>query len=229
MKKLISTLAILLIIISALNAQYYKLITVPSGTKIIEKFPPSVRYLYPQFTVGKLYTKSGDMTDNTMNFNLLTGEIELLKNKDTVVFARKKDISLITMAQDTFVYRNEYLQQIHGGKIVVLERDMINLKEMVKKGAMGQPNRSSQVDSFNSMNYKSNMYLINPDEDMEFRRELQFYLLNSGGEMVEIRKKTLPDLFPGKEVDIQKYLKANKINFEMKDDIIKLADFLSGL
>jgi aromatic ring hydroxylase len=37
------------------------------------------------------------------------------------------------------------------------------------------------------------------------------------------------DLFPDKESEIQKYLKSNKVNYEEKTDILKFADFLSGL
>ena len=36
----------------------YKNITVPAGTKIIDKFPPSMRYLYPQFVQGKMVLKN---------------------------------------------------------------------------------------------------------------------------------------------------------------------------
>lgn len=229
MKKLTAVIVLILLILSTINAQYYKLIIVPSGTKVIEKFPPSLRYFYPAFTAGHFIQKNGISNSGIFNLNVLTGEIEFIQDNDTLAIARKRDVNMVIIARDTFIYRNEYLRKIHSVEPVILEKDAINLKEIVRKGAMGQPSRTSAVDSYGSMNYKSNSYLINPDADMEFRRELEFFILKSDGEIVELRKKTLPDLYPGKESEIQKFLKANKIKFEERDDIIKLADFLATL
>lgn len=229
MKKFAITIGSMLIFLGMLNAQYYKLITVPSGTKLIEKFPPSVRYFYPDFSEGSIIHKNGTTNNGLFNFNVLTGEIEFIKGKDTMAIKQKTVLSMVLIKQDTFIYRNEFLRKIHSGKPVVLERDAINLKEIVRMGAMGQPNRASAVDAYSSMNYKSNMYVINPDADMEFRRELEFFILKDDGELVPLRKKTIPELYPGREAEIQKFMKSNKTNFEKRESIIELAGFLSGL
>ena len=229
MKKFAITIGSMLIFLGMLNAQYYKLITVPSGTKLIEKFPPSVRYFYPDFSEGSIIHKNGTTNSGLFNFNVLTGEIEFIQGKDTMAIKQKTVLSMVLIKQDTFIYRNEFLRKIHSGKPVVLERDAINLKEIVRMGAMGQPNRTSAVDAYSSMNYKSNMYTINPDADMEFRRELEFFILKDDGELVPLRKKTAPELYPGREAEIQKFMKSNKTNFEKRESIIELAGFLSGL
>lgn len=229
MKKSGLVLLAIVLLFSSLNAQYYKVITVPPGTKIIEKFPPSVRYLYPQFSEGKVFNMAGAENKFMLNYNLLTKEIEFIQGKDSLAIAKKKDIDMVVIEQDTFIYRGEYLKRIHGGNLVVLERDAINLKEVVRNGAMGQPNRTSNVDAYSSIPYMTNLYLVNPDASMEFRRELQFYILTTQGEMVEIRKKTVLELYPSNESEIQKYLKTNKVKFEEREDIKKFADFLSKL
>ena len=229
MKKTGLILVAIVLLFTSLNAQYFNVIKVPPGTTIIEKFPPSVRYLHPQFSEGKVFNTAGTENTYLMNYNLLTKEIEFIQNTDTLAISRKRDIERIILIRDTFVYRNEYLKKINSGKLIVLEKDGINLKEIVKIGAMGQPNRTANVDAYTAMPYMSNLYVINPDVTLEFRRELQFYILTSKGEMVEIRKKTLLELYPDKEAEIQKFLKANKIKFEEKEDILKLADFLGEM
>jgi hypothetical protein len=221
MKKTISTICAALILFSCLQAQYYKTITVKAGTKIIEKFPPSVRYQYQQFTDGQVFM--------ILNYNMLLGEIEFLQSSDTMIMSKKKDLSYITVALDTFIYRNGYLQVIHSGKVKVCLRDKIKLKEVVKIGAMGQPNRNSSVDSYNSISLQGNFQQLIPTEDYVFQRTLEFYIMTSSGELIEFRKKNVLELYPDKEKEIQKYLKSDKVNFEEKSDIIRFADFLASL
>lgn len=229
MKKIAFTLVGLFVLFACLNAQYNKVITVPSGTKIIDKFPPSVRYFYPDFSEGSVVLKNGTANKSLLNLNVLTGEIEFIQDKDTMAIRQNVNLSMVLIRQDTFIYRGEFFRRIHGRKPVILERDAINLKEIVRMGAMGQPNRTSAVESYNTMNYKSNMYAINPDADMEFRRELEFFVLMNDGELVQLRKKTVTELYPWNVSEIQKFMKSNKTNFEKRESILQLAEFLSGL
>lgn len=229
MKKALSIITAALFLSGCLQAQYYKTVTVKAGTKIIEKFPPSVRYQYPQFTDGQVYLKNGGVSQNKMNYNMLLGEIEFLQSSDTMIMSKKKDLSYLTVALDTFIYRNGYLQVIHSGTVKVCLRDKIKLKEVVKIGAMGQPNRNSSVDSYSSMSLDGNFQQLIPTEDYIFQRTLEFYIMTSSGDLIEFRKKNVLELYPDKETEIQKYLKSDKVNFEMKADILRFADFLGGM
>ena len=229
MKIKLSIVVAMLLIYSSLQAQYYKRITVEAGTKVADKFPPSVRYLYPQFVDGKVFMKNGAVNNAMLNYNLLLGEIEFIQDRDTLVIARKKDVYIVTAAPDTFYYKNSYLKLIHSGSVMVCLRDKIVLKDIVKKGAMGTANRTSSVGSYSSIPMDGKIYELVPSDDMEFQRTLEFYILTSSGEQVQFRKKNIMELFPSKADEINKYLKSNKVNFELQDDIIRFAGFLAGL
>jgi len=229
MKKLSTLIVSALFIISSMYGQYYKAITVEAGTPVAEKFPAGTRYLYPQFTDGTVNMRTGAVSNSRLNFNLLLGEMEFISNADTLAIARKKDLSIVTVAQDTFIYRNSYLKLIHSGTVKVLVKDWFKLTDIVKKGAMGAPNRNSAIDSYTSIPTGKQLLALIPAEDLVFRRTLEFYILKSDGDLIEFKKKNILDIYPEKENDIQKFLKANKIDFEEQADILKLADFLAIL
>ena len=229
MKKTLSIITAVFLIFGSVQAQYYKRITVEAGTKVADKFPPAVRYLYPQFVDGQVFMKTGAVNEASLNYNLLLGEIEFLQGKDTLVIARKKDVYVVTVALDTFIYKSSYLKLIHSGTVKVCLRDKIELKDIVKKGAMGAPNRTSSVGSYSSLPLDGKLYELVPIDDMEFQRTVEFFILTSSGELVEFRKKNVMELYPAKEDEIQKYLKSNKVNFELQEDIVRFADFLAGL
>jgi hypothetical protein len=121
------------------------------------------------------------------------------------------------------------MKLIHSGSVMVCLRDKIVLKDIVKKGAMGTANRTSLVDSYISIPTDGKIYELVPSDELEFQRTLEFYILTSSGEQVQFRKKNIMELFPSKADGINKYLKANKVNFELQDDILRFAGFLAGL
>jgi hypothetical protein len=229
MKKTLTIIALVIFILSSLHGQYFKAITVESGTPVYEKFPLGVRYLYPQFTDGEVVMRTGTVSSSKLNFNLLLGELEFISNKDTLMIARKKDLNIVTVSQDTFIYRSGYLKLIHSGIVKVLVRDKYKLTDIVKKGAMGAPNRNSAIDSYTAIPTDKQLLALVPSEDLVFRRTLEFYILTSDGDLVDFRKKNIMELYPKNENEIQKFLKTNKINFEEQADVIKLADFLATL
>ena len=229
MKKLSAFLVSALFLISSLHGQYYKAITVEAGTSVAQKFPSGIRYLYPQFTEGTVTMRTGVVSTSRLNFNLLLSEMEFISNKDTLAIARKKDLSIVTVAQDTFIYRSGYMKLIHSGTVKVLVKEWYKLTDIVKKGAMGAPNRNSAIDSYTAIPTGKQLLALIPTEDLVFRRTLEFYILKNDGDLIEFKKKNILDIYPEKENDIQKFLKANKIDFEEQTDILKLADFLATL
>jgi hypothetical protein len=229
MKKSLTIISAGLFFFSCLQGQYYKAITVETGTHVSEKFTYAVRFLYPQFTDGEVVMKTGSVSQSKLNFDLLLGEIEFLSDKDTLMIARKKDLNMVTVARDTFIYRGGYLKLIHSGTVKVLLRDKFKVTDIVKKGAMGAPNRSSAIDSYTAIPTDKNLLALVPTEDIVFRRTLEFYILTANGDLIDFRKKNIMELYPQKESEIQKFLKSNKINFEEQADILKLADFLATL
>jgi len=229
MKKSLTITVAILFIFSCIQGQYYKAVTVEAGTSVTEKFPFEVRYLYPQFNDGAVSMRNGVASSYKLNYNLLLGEMEFISNSDTLLISRKKDLNFLAVAQDTFIYRSGYLKMIHSGTVKVLVRDKFKLTDIVKKGAMGAPNRNSAIDSYTAIPTDKQLLTLVPSEDLVFRRTLEFYIMTGDGDLVEFKKKNVMELYPRNENEIQKFLKTNKINFEEQTDILKLADFLTTL
>lgn len=229
MKKLFSISSLLVLSNFLMFSQRNQLITVKAGTKVADYFPVSVRYRYPDFTPGKLIYRNGNVSDASFNYNLLPGEIEFIQSLDTLTIINKKDINKIVIAQDTFYYDNGYIEQIYGGKTKAGMLQYIKLKDVVRKGAMGSSNRSVAIDTYNSVPLDNNIYGIIPAEDLVFQKTEEFYFLNSSGEFVLFTRRNVLKEFSDKKDAIDLYLKSNKINFNSKEDLVRLARFLGGL
>ena len=208
----------------------YKSMIVPAGTTIGENFPPSVRYFYSQFVQGKVVLNNNQILTAMLNYNMLSNEIEFLRGNDTLILIQKRDLKHVIAESDTFVYMSGYMKLIYNQKLKVYCKDKINLKEILKKGAMGAVNRSAGIsssnfdDEFGGIPY----YLIAPD-DMVFKREVLCYIATPNGTLEPFKRANILMLFRYHRTEINRYIKANKINFEKQEDVIKLAEYLSAL
>jgi hypothetical protein len=211
-----------------LSAQKYKPITVLAGTRVIDYFPSEVRYRYPGFVTGQVYFKNGSVGSNRFNYDLLRNEMLMIQSLDTMIIVKKKDIGFIAIAQDTFIYNNGYLEVVHNGMVKVWMKQYIKMKEVLKRNAMGQLSHVVNSESYSGANDGS-YWDMTPVDDVVFQKTVEFYIMNAEGQLVDFRKKIILQIFPQKTIEIEGYLKKNKVNFESKEDVLKFAGFLDTI
>jgi len=212
-----------------ISGQINQQITVKAGTKVADYFPVEIRYRYPDFKPGKLVYTNGKFSSANFNYNLLLGEIEYIQSRDTMKLTNKKDISSIEIAQDTFFYDEGYIEQIYGGRIKIGLHQYIKLKDILRKGAMGTTNRSVTIDTYNSVPLDNNLYGIVPNEDWVFQKIEEYYIYDPSGKFVLFNRRNVIQAFPDKKDTIVEYLKSDKVNFNSRDDLLRLVKFLEGL
>lgn len=229
MKKVLLIICAAFLLNTCLSAQEKNLITVKAGTKILDYFPVKERYRYPDFSDGILKFKNGKVYSGRYNYNFLSGEMEFLQARDTLSVINKKDISFVLVAQDTFFFNNGYIELILGGPVEVGLMKNFRLKEIQKKGAFGTINRSSSIDTYNSMSLRDNFYQLIPNEDWVFQKTEKYYFSTSPKGFIQFNKKNVMEAFPQKEDAIKDFLKSNKIDFNSEKDLFKLADYLGSI
>lgn len=229
MKKIIPLLFFFLFAHYYLIAQEYKSVTVKAGTSVKDYFPVSERYLYPNFTNGKVKFKNQIITPSKFNYNLLSGEMEFIQSKDTLFFPSKKEVDLIVVARDTFYYHDAYLQLIRSGSLSVFIRRSMDIKNILKQGAMGTVNRSAASESYDFVLTGHISIDLKPVDDMVLQRKDEYLYSTSADEFMHFNKKNIIRSRPGKENDIRNFLKSNTVDWESRDDLLKLADFVNNL
>jgi len=230
MKKILVFVFHILIINISLSAQKYEPVIVKAGMRVVDCFPFTERYRYPEFVIGRIQLKSGVYSDTKLNYDFLNGEMEYIKNKDTLAIVNKKDIRFVVVAQDTFYYdKGYYLELISGGTVKAVMKEYIKLKETQKQDSYGTSSSGSATTSYGSLPVGGNFYMLTANEDMVFQKTREYYLSDQSGGFVSYNKKNVIQLFPQHEDAIKAYIKSNKIKFDNRDDLIRLAGYLSAL
>lgn len=215
-----------------LPAQDSTLVTVKAGNRIKDVLTDADIYYYPQYTSGKVFFRDGSRAAAKMNYSRLFGQMLFIDPKgDTLALANEKIIKLIAVDKDTFYYDEGYVRLIANNGIVKLAEKQVWVVADVRK--IGTHNRSTSTVAITSLSSyndeigkaKSHDLLIN--EDLVLRKETQYFFGDEYNHFVRAGKKKLLLLFPKEQLSLENYLKENKVNFDKKDDLEKIAQFLS--
>jgi hypothetical protein len=224
-------LFIILIGYTDLCAQDSTFVTIKTGQNVKDVLTTSDIYHYPQFTNGKVFLRDGSMAIGKMNYNRLYGQMLFINPiGDTLALADEKNIKFIVIDRDTFYYEGGYLRLMANSGVVKLTQKQIwVLADIRKIGTHNRPTTTVAVTSFSSYTdgrdaAKSKDLIMN--EDVVLRKETQYYFGDKYNLFVPASKKGLLQLFPKEQQEIDNYLKENKVNFNKKDDVEKLYQFL---
>lgn len=229
MKRFVSIICMIFISCISSFAQQDGTVTIKAGTNIRDYFPPLEKYLYPNFEKGKITLKDRRVNTSLFNYNLLSGEMEFIQGKDTLVIKVKDDLYSIVTAHNSFFYTDTYLRQIRDGKLKVFVNQQYCIVNLLKQGAMGTTNNSVAIDSYDYVIAKRISYNLKAEEDMVIQKVSKYFISTSDGEYFPFNKKNVLKLFSKKGDAIKGYIKSNTVDFNSKEDLLKLADFVSEL
>lgn len=219
---------------SDLTAQDSTLVTIKAGNRVKDVLTPADIYYYPQFTAGNVILRDGTLIAVRMNYSRLFDQMLFINHKnDTLALGHEKSIKFIAIDQDTFYYDGGYLRIIADNDFVKLaEKQVWIVADIRKIGTHNRPTTTVAITSLSTYSdgwdaAKSKDLLLN--EDIVLRKETHYYFGNVNNNFVLAGKKRLQQLFPKEELSIENYLKNNKVNFDKREDVEKLAQFLTQL
>ncbi len=218
---------------SHLPAQDSTLVTIKAGNRVKDVLTTADMYYFPEFTPGNVILRDGKRIAVKMNYSRLFDQMLFINHKDdTLALADEKNIKFIAFAQDTFYYDGGFVRIIVDNEFVKLaEKQVWVVADVRKIGTHNTPKNTVAITSITSYTdgtdaAKSRDLLLN--EDILLRKETQYYVGNGYNRFVRAGKKKVQQLFPKEELNIENYLKTNKVNFDKKDDLEKLVQFLTA-
>ena len=211
------------------------LVTIKAGEKVTDILSPGDMYQYAQFTNGIVVLKDGTKIEVLMNYNCLFDQMLFIdpSKGDTLAVGDHKNVKFILIDKDQYYYEDGYIRIIVNHDFVKLaEKRTWVVADIQKIGTHNKAVTTVAVQSLMSYTNgsdaaKSKDLVLN--ENIILRKETHYYFGNAYGRFVRSGKKKLLSLFPKDESNIEKYLKEHKIDFDKKEDVEKMVEFLNSL
>ncbi len=204
-------------------AQVYVTKTIHSG----ESIPDVSSYLFPSFTDATVKLKNGGRLTSKLNFNLLISDMQFIgPDNDTLSITNADNIDSILLNNAVFFFNQGYYEIVASADTVKLAILRKTTYQAITIGALGLPNHTGTgIKSYTSfLTYVGEKKLV-MNEDIEATSETTYYLITNGTVFNKANKTSFIKVFPGKEKNIQAYLKQAKTDFNKQADLEKLFQF----
>ena len=216
---------------SGVWAQDSNFVTIKAGNRIKDVLSPADIFYYPQFVSGKVFFKDGSKAVAKMNYNRLSDQMLFVGPKgDTLELADEQSIKFIAIDKDTIYYDEGYVRVIADYGVVKLAEKQIWVVADVRKVGTHNSAKSSvaitSLGSYSDEGARAKSYDLVINENIIIKKETQYYFGDAYNRFARAGKKRLILLLPKDELSIETYLKENKINFDKKEDLVRIVQFL---
>lgn len=229
MKKVVICLLPVLFVCTTVFSQATERIYIKGGSARWEELNKAV-YLYPEFVSGLIEMKNGARFTRPLNYNRILTTIEFIdENKDTLALADESSVSQIIIGDDVFLFTPACLKSVTKGKVKLYVHERMKVGDIQKVGAFGIPNSGSSIENIEQIQTSQRNYDLDVNETIILSKATYYMVETDKHEFVQANRKNILKAAPGKEDQIKEYLKTNNVNFNKKDDVVDLVNYISGL
>ena len=206
-------------------------ITIKAGTSFNESVLTTDLYEYPQFVYGKVFFRPGDSSAGRLNYNRLIDQMQFIDFKgDTLNIAYPGTIKFIRINNDLFYYDNGYVKLIKDNNAIKLAaKQTLKVSGKNKIGAYNMASPGSAIDSYSSLNIDHRNYNLTPREDITLLKKAEYYFGDKYNHFVLANKKNILRMYSKQERAVTAYLKENNVDFNNREDLEKLLQYLTSL
>jgi hypothetical protein len=212
-----------------LSAQDSNFVTIKAGYSIRDVLKTTDIFFSPKFISGKVFFKDGTIAKATMNYNSLNDQMLFIDSKgDTLAMQDEKTINFIAMDKDTFYYNEGFVRQVAANSVVKLaERKVWELADIRKMGSHNRQSNTYAVTTLRTItDGMGRTYDLVLGEDLVLRKRTSYYFADKFNHFILAGKKNLMGGFPKEQIKLSTYLKENKVNFNDREDLEKIARFI---
>ena len=190
-----------------------------------------LQYLYPEFVNCVVLLKNGQTQKAVMNYNMATEKMVYIKDGVYYDLLSLEITDTIYMNNSKFVPMGQvFYELVLKGTVTLFIQHSASLLPPAKPGAYGTRTETSSVtmvSTFGSSGGK--LYNLKLPSDYKvilkpvfwIRKDYQMYSFVNAGQFLKI--------FPENKSRLKEFIKANKIKFDRRDDVIKLIYFYNNL
>jgi hypothetical protein len=179
-------------------------------------------YVMDSFASGIVKQKSGQVTNQVLNYNLITKEMIFEQGGQYLAIAQPENIDTVFINQRKFVpVENAFYEYLTGSAYPLFAEYTCKVKEPGAQTGFGKSNTTASV-SMQSLIRDGGAYGLKLPDEFEVIPGHSLYIRKEGKFFKIKNEQQLIKLFPGKKEMIRDWIKNNKTNFSRNEDVVSL-------
>jgi hypothetical protein len=179
-------------------------------------------YVFDKFYPGKVYLKSGEVSERSLNYNALTHEMIFEDAGKYLAIAKPETVDSVIIAGRKFIAGDKKFYEWIAGKNYPLFADYVSnlLDEGVNTGYGNSSTASSH--SLKTIIGSGMVYALKLPDEYKVNSKVVYYLYKDNEYHKINNAKQLSNLYPAKKTVINEWVKANHTDFSKRDDLARL-------
>lgn len=182
-----------------------------------------VHYVFESFTNGSVRLKSGEMYNQSLNYNLVTKEMIFDRGGKYLAIAHPELVDTVYLSQRKFIpVGHAFYEWLGGSNYPLFIEYTCTIKEQGANTGFGNTNTTAAT-SLKSLITGGGAYSLKLPDEFQVIPGQSFYIRKNDQYSRVNTEQQIIKLFPDKKQQIKEWTKNNHTNFSRPKDMILLA------
>jgi len=190
-------------------------------------------YKYSAFLDGRVVFKDSSEVEAKLNYHQVFGQILFINGKgDTMALANPATTLMVVISNDTFYFHDKFFLQ----KLTQYDENNLAVRQTIKyvgrekAGPYGSYSSTSAANSNSTVTTDDQItQYISLDENVVYTIKNEYYFADRFNNFFRASKKSFYNLFSKHEKALKEYVKQNPVDFNKKDDLLRVIQFANQL
>lgn len=182
-----------------------------------------LHYALNTFTPGKVKLKSGTVTQQVLNYNLLTKEMIFDNNGNYLAIAHPEEVDSVMIGERIFVPVDKgFYEVLYQGAYPLLVEYTCKIKEPGSPTGYGSSSNTTASTPLKSLLNNNGAYKLKLPDEFELLTGQNYYLFKNGRYNKINSEQQFLKLFSDRKAEVKKVIENNHIKFSKKEDLVAL-------
>jgi len=183
-------------------------------------------YVFSDFLDGIVKKRSGELVELPLNYNTITEEMIFIRDTQRLAIAFPEEVDTIFVGGKVFVpFKNVYYEKATNTTVPLFVENKVVLLRGGKEIGYGNKIQTGSINSITAIASPTQLYKLQLPQDYSLADHTSYWIFENGKFEQLTSAKKLQGLFPAKADAIKRFVSDNNIDFNRRDDLVKLIEF----
>jgi hypothetical protein len=184
-------------------------------------------YILDSFTKGTVLQKSGAVTSQPLNYNVLTGEMIFDAGGRYLAIAEPQNVDTVFIQNRKFVpIENKFYELLTNTAVPLFLEYTYRVQEPGSSLGYGAASNTAAATPLKTLINSGGAYALKLPDDFKVKVSYNYWVLKNGNFKKTNTAQQLINTFPHKKRFIADWVKAERTNFSKPNDVIRLVQQL---
>jgi hypothetical protein len=184
-------------------------------------------YVLDSFTKGSVLQKSGAVTEQILNYNILTGEMIFKAGDRYLAIAEPQNVDTVFIQNRTFIpIENKFYEVLAKKPVPLLLEYTYTVQEPGASVGYGSTSTTTAAAALRSLITSGGAYPLKLPDAFQIKVGYGYWISKEGNLRKTNNVQQLINMFPGKKRVIADWVKTERTSFSNPNDVIRLVQQL---